>query len=209
MKETRVLLGTTNAAKQRKLRWLLEGLPLKPVTPSELGLAGEGPEEQGVSHRENAVIKAKGWSRTASMMAVASDGGLLVPALGDGWESLLTHRFAGSQADDTARLARLLELMRPHRGDGRRASWVEALAISREGRKLASWEVRGATGVLLEEPRQVPAAPGFWVFPAWYFPHLGKTYPELDEAELESVDDHWTRLKSLVGNFFKERGRLD
>ena len=138
------------------------------------------------------------------MPAISSDGGLLIPYIGRRWESLLTHRFAGEDADDEARLASLLRLMEPYTGEERRASWVEALAIAEKGRTLASWQVGGAGGLLLEAPGPGPIIPGFWVFSVWYFPDLGKTYNELEEGELEQLNDHWSRLKSLVQPFFHE-----
>lgn len=204
MNAERILLGSTNPAKLEKLRWLLEGLPLEPVSPRDLGMAGRGPDEDGPTHLETAVAKARAWSLVAGLPAISTDGGLVIPALGDGWRSTLTHRFAGEGADDPARVSRLLELMAPHSGDGRRASWVEAVAVADGARSLASWEVPGAEGRLLEAPSG-PAVPGFWVFSLWYFPRLGKTYNELDLAELESLDDHWTRLRALVRGFFMDR----
>ncbi len=204
MNAERILLGTTNPAKLEKLRWLLEGLPLEPVSPRDLGMAGRRPGEDGPTHLETAVAKAQEWSLASGLPAISTDGGLVIPALGDGWQSTLTHRFAGEDADDPARISRLLELMAPHAGDGRRASWVEAVAVADGESSLASWETPGADGVLLEAPSG-PEVPGFWVFSLWYFPRLGKTYNELDQAELESLDDHWTRLRALVRGFFMDR----
>ena len=204
MDNSGILLATTNPAKVRRLRWLLEGLPLDPTTPDELGLSGKDPEEDGSSHEENAILKAQGWSRAVAMPTIASDGGLVIPALGERWESLFTHRFAGVEADDDARRERLLQLMQGYRGEERKASWVEAVAIAQDGRTLACWQVEGATGLLLDGPGAGPAVPGFWAFSVWYFSHLGKTYNELDEQELRRLDDHWSQLKPLVQRFFHE-----
>jgi XTP/dITP diphosphohydrolase len=197
-----ILLATGNPAKQQTLRWLLEGLPLSPVTPRELGL-DLAPEEEGETHEAIAHLKAREWSQAASMLAIASDGGLVIPALGERWESRFTHRFAGPAADDAERLRRLLELMQPYQGQQREASWVEALAIADRGRALASWELQGSTGVIAESPHDSPHVPGFWVFSVWRFPQLGKTYNQLSPQEKEALDDHWTRLRQLVLDFFK------
>ena len=204
MGNTSILLATTNPAKQRKLRWLLDGLPLDPTTLEELGLAGEAPREEEHSHEEIARLKAQSWSRASGMLAISSDGGLVIPSLGQRWDSLLTNRFAGEGATEGARLERLLQLMRPYKGEERRASWLEALAIAEEGRSLGSWTVIGPTGVLLEEPDGGAVVPGFWVFAVWYFPEMRKTYNELDDQELESLNDHWGQLKDVVQRFFRE-----
>ncbi|HZA23010.1 MAG TPA: non-canonical purine NTP pyrophosphatase [Dehalococcoidia bacterium] len=201
---TSILLATGNPAKQETLRWLLEGLPLHPVTPRELGIESV-PDEEGDTHEDIARLKAAEWSRASSMLVIASDGGLLIPALGINWESRFTHRFAGLDADDSDRTRQLLELMRPYKDEERQASWVEAVAIADRGQVLASWELTGSTGIIQEVPGNAPQVPGFWVFSLWYFPRFGKTYRELTSQEKAELDDHWTRLKELVQRFFKTR----
>ena len=54
---------------------------MKPVTPGDLELSAD-PEETAESHEAIAVEKAVEWSRLAGMLAIASDGGLVVPSLG-------------------------------------------------------------------------------------------------------------------------------
>ena len=172
------------------------------VTPQQLGLAGV-PDEDGDTHLAVARDKAKQWSRSGSTLAIASDGGLVIPALGEGWESLYTHRFAGTDADDHERAKRLLELMQPYQGADREASWIEALAIADRGRVLASWELRGATGVIAESTADDMDAQGFWAFSLWYIPKFGKRYSDLNAPELESLDDHWTRLRFMVRRYLQ------
>ena len=196
---TPILLATGNRDKQAEFRRLLDGLPFAPVTPAEAGLSSV-PDEEGDTHEAIARDKAAQWSKMASMLAIASDGGLVVPALGPRWESRYTHRFAGPAADNGERLRRLLELMRPYRGEDRRASWVEALAIADRGRVLASWELSGGIGFLDEQPPAGPL-PEFWVFSVWRFPQFGATYSQLTDAQRESIDDHWGRLRRLVSRF--------
>ncbi len=187
------------------MRWMLEGLPLSPATPFQLGLQAI-PDEAGGTHETIAQAKALDWSQAGSVLSIASDGGLVVPALGTGWESRYTHRFAGPEANDAQRLERLLELMKPYHGAQREATWVEAVAIADQGELLASWELTGATGIISEDSPALPPASGFWAFTAWYFPGLGKTYNELSLEEREGLEDHWVRLRREVQDFF--RGRL-
>ncbi|MDP6550385.1 MAG: non-canonical purine NTP pyrophosphatase, partial [Dehalococcoidia bacterium] len=192
---------TGNPAKHHTLKWLLEGLPLSPVTPGRLGLRAV-PRERGDTHEAIARAKAWDWSRAASALAIASDGGLVLPALGAQWDSRRTHWFAGPAADDAQRVSGLLDLIRPYRGAQREASWVEAVAIADRGKVLASWELRGATGVIAEDPGETAQATGFWAFSVWYFPQFGKTYNQLSLEEREALHDHWARLRGLVQDFF-------
>ena len=200
----RVLLASTNPAKQEKLRWLLDGLGFDYTTPADLAPTTPVPEE-GNSHRENAEHKARVWSERAGMMAVASDGGLVIPALGEGWKALHTGRFAGAGASDVERLDRLLELMRPYTGDQRAACWTEALALAEGGRLPQSWCVRSQPGLLATEYDPTGIKPGFWAFSLWYLPHLGKSYSRLSEQEMEGLEDHWGRLRGLARGFFASR----
>lgn len=200
-----LLLATSNPAKQHRLSWLIEGSGLSPVILDQLGLAGQAPDEVGGTHEDSACLKAEEWSRRADGMAISSDGGLVIPALGACWDSLRTHRFAGDEADDETRVQHLFRLMAPYQGDDRRASWVEAVAIADRGRLLGSWQVDGPAGLLLQSPGPGPKVPGFWAFSIWYFPELAKTYNQLDDGELEGLNDHWTQLKALVQGFFHQR----
>ena len=197
------MLATSNPDKQRTFRWLLDGLPLDLVSPQDSSLTSV-PEEEGKTHHAVARLKAQQWSEAGSILAIASDGGLVVPVLGADWASLYTHRFAGDAASDADRVNRLLELLKPFRGAKRQASWVESLAIAHRGRILASWEVHGATGVISEKtPAEIPETHGFWAFSLWEFPQLGKTYAQLSLQERDSMDDHWFRLRRLVRRFFQ------
>ena len=202
-KPTSILLATGNPAKQDVLRDLLDGLPLNPVTPGEIGLSA-APEETAETHEAIAIEKAVEWSRLAGMLVIASDGGLVVPSLGHNWESRYTHRFAGPAADDEERRRRLQELLENKTASQREASWVEALAVADSGRPLKSWELKGGQGIIAAVPEPGPHPPGFWVFPLWYFPQLGKYYSQLTEREKESLGDHWATLKQLVKKFFLE-----
>jgi len=203
--QTSILLATGNAAKQQMLRWLVEGLPLTPTTPEQLGLDAP-PGEEGDTHQAIARHKAQQYSLAGSTLVIATDGGLVLPALGDRWESRHTHRFAGPAANDTERVRRLLELMEPYQGRDREASWLEGLAIARRGKVLASWELRGGTGVIAEMPSDITHTagdtPGFWAFTVWYFPQFRKTYSQLSTGQRESLDDHWGRLRQLVQRYF-------
>ena len=198
---TPILLATGNPAKQRALRGLLEGLELRPVSPDDLGLEAD-PEETAETHEAIAVEKAVEWSRLAGMLAIASDGGLVIPSLGLNWESRYTHRFAGPAADDEERRSRLLEILSENSGGERAASWVEALAVADNGAPLKSWELKGGEGIIADEPQPGPHSPGFWVFPLWYFPALGKYYNQLTDSEKEAIGDHWVTLRTLVQDYF-------
>ena len=198
-----ILLATGNRDKQRMLAWLLEDAPVRAVAPADVGVSAN-PDESGETHEAIARAKAEEWSRVAGMPAIASDGGLVVPALGAHWESRYTHRFAGPAADDAERQRRLLRLMEPFSGEQRNAAFVEALAIADAGATIASWQVCGATGRIVDSLADRGGdtdGDGFWVFPLWYFSEFGRTYDRLTEAQRAALGDHWQTLRGLVREF--------
>ena len=200
-KKADILLGTGNPAKQAMLAELVEGLPLNPVSPQDIGL-DSNPDETAPSHEEVARDKAAQWSLDSGLLTIASDGGLVIPSLGSKWESLFTHRFAGTSATDNDRADELLKLMSPYENDSRSASWVEALAIADKGHVLKSWSLEGATGLIADHTRGNLTDRGFWVFSMWYFPKYQRTYDDLTESERLELNDHWLQLKTLVREYF-------
>jgi XTP/dITP diphosphohydrolase len=77
-----LFFGTTNPGKLRELRRLVAGLPVRVVSPDDLGRPAPEVEEDGATFEENARIKAIACARFAGMHALADDSGLCVDALG-------------------------------------------------------------------------------------------------------------------------------
>ena len=77
-----LLFGTTNPGKLRELRRLVAGLPIRVVSPDELGRPLPEVVEDGATFRENAERKASAWARWSGLHALADDSGLCVDALG-------------------------------------------------------------------------------------------------------------------------------
>ena len=198
-----ILLGTSNPGKQRKLAWLLEGLGYQLRTPRDLAPAAE-PEERGETHRQVAADKARFWSRHGGGLAIASDGGARIAALGDRWDSLLTRRAAGPAAADRDRAEHLLRLMHGYEGADRDVVWVEGLALARRGELLASWQVEGHLGRLVTRYDPSAIAGGFWMAGLLHLPRFNKVYARLSPEELARVDDGWNDLRPRVRAYLRE-----
>lgn len=193
----RILLGSTNPAKIGRLRDCLEGRSFDFITVNELP-PHEPPEEKGSTHLEIAEAKAVAWAQISGELAIASDGGIDIPALGPNWDSLLTRRAAGEDATDEDRIRHLLALMAHLESDAdREATWNEALAIASPSGIVQTWEVTGPTGIIRNEP-SAKRIEGFWLAGLWYIPALGKTYTELSIEELRPTRDPWLRLAADV-----------
>jgi XTP/dITP diphosphohydrolase len=77
-----LFFATTNPGKLRELRRLVAGLPVRVVSPDDLGRPIPEVEEDGRTFAENAAKKASAYARFAGMYALADDSGLCVDALG-------------------------------------------------------------------------------------------------------------------------------
>jgi XTP/dITP diphosphohydrolase len=198
-----ILLATGNAAKQVKLRWLIDGLGFEAVTPRDLGLNFD-PPESGSSHQEIASSKALAWANETNQLVIASDGGAHIPALGASWNSLFTRRAAGEVPDDRARADHLLNLMRDRTGADRDIVWREAVAVARPGTLLGAWERQGAIGRLVEQYDPAKVQGGFW-FPALLFvPRFGKLVADLTPEESNQTDNGWNALHEVVRPFLSD-----
>lgn len=189
-----LLLATANPAKAERLRSLCEGVDAVFVTGDELGTVPEVPEEGG-THIANAVRKALAWSSVHQALAVASDGGLAIPALGPDWSSLVTRRNTGGDVGDEEHASRLLRRMHGLAGDRRNAHWIEAVAVARNGSLLGAWESSGLAGAIADDFVPDPAAtPGFWVSGLWTDPVTARRLWELSEEERMHRGDPWPAL---------------
>ena len=192
-----ILLASTNPAKIDRLRGCLAGWPFEFRRVDELP-PYEPPEETGGTHREIAESKALEWAWIGGCLAIASDGGIDIPALGPNWDSVLTRRAAGEGATDEDRVRHLLALMEHLESDAdREATWNEALAIASPSGIVQTWEVTGPTGIIRNEP-STKRIEGFWLAGLWYIPAIGKAYTELSTEELRPARDPWLRLAADV-----------
>jgi XTP/dITP diphosphohydrolase len=201
-----VVLATTNPAKLDRLRGVLEETPLDPLPlPAD---AGPGPEESGASFAANARLKAAYWSKRLGRPALASEGGLALPGLGQRWNAHHTARGAGPGANDEERARHLLRLAGDLRGLARTGRWTEALALVDEGQLIAAWEASGEDVRLVERFEPNELRPGFWAASLCFVPRFGKSLARLTDAELAQTEDTWTVLRRQVRTWI-ESGQAD
>ncbi len=170
-----------------------EPLPerIEPTEPEPSERAGIDPLVRIAVAKAVSASVALGGART-----IASDGGLLVPALGDRWEPARTRRFAGPGATNRERAEALLALADGLTGDQRRIGWREAVAIAEAGQVAATFAAEATPGWLAED---LPAGwdddgQGFWV------PRLWRGDPGSTPSP-GAGSDHWGRLALLVAPY--------
>ncbi|MGH2380180.1 MAG: non-canonical purine NTP pyrophosphatase [Candidatus Limnocylindria bacterium] len=173
---SRLLVATTNAAKQREFRRLLAHLPAEVVTPDDLGLTLEV-EEPYDTYAENATAKAHAYARASNLLTIADDSGIEAAALGWGPGVRSARWGSGSNTE------RLLEAIGD--ADDRRARMVCALAVAVPATpdpriEVFSGSVKGSVA------RELRGTGGFGYDPIFLLPS-GVTTAELPEREKDRI----------------------
>ncbi len=150
-------------------------------------------EESAPTFAENAVGKALYFSRLRDGLVFADDSGLVVPALG-GAPGVRSARYAGANATDAERIAKLTGELRGWKGAERAAYFLCAIALAERGRAIAVVTSR-VDGEILESPR---GTGGFGYDPMFYFPALKKTFAELSREEKNQISHRGKAFRKLL-----------
>ena len=177
----KLFLASSNPGKAKEFRTLsktsgADGL-VEIELLSEFDSLATFPED-APTFAENAAGKALHYSKLTEGLVFADDSGLVVAALG-GAPGVRSARYAGAEALNEERIAKLLGEMKGKSGIERAAHFVCAIALARAGRALAIVTDR-VDGEILEAPR---GSSGFGYDPAFYFPVLKKTFAEMPPEE--------------------------
>jgi XTP/dITP diphosphohydrolase len=196
-----LLLASSNPGKLREYRELASSVPAG--APIELDLmpgfdALPMFDESAPTFAENAAGKALHYSRFAEGPVLADDSGLVVRALG-GAPGVHSARYAGPQASDADRIAKLLGELRKSGSADRGAKFVCVIAVAERG-QIQCVLSAAADGEILEAAR---GAGGFGYDPIFYFPPLAKTFAEMSREE-KNLHSHrglaFRKLRESLGS---------
>jgi XTP/dITP diphosphohydrolase len=191
----RVVVATGNAHKLAEIGRILDGLDVRLVALTELGVPS--PVEDGDTFEANALLKARACAQATGLPAIADDSGLEVDAL-DGAPGVRSARYAaddGAGSGDAANNAKLVAELRRVPAEARTARFVCAAAVvTTDG---AEEVVRGTMeGRIVDEAR---GEHGFG-----YDPHFvsdaagdGRTNAELLPAEKDAHSHRGAAFRAL------------
>ena len=141
-----MVVASHNPGKVAELEELLEPFGITTIGAATLGLPE--PEETGTTFEDNALLKARAAAQTSSLIAIADDSGIVVPAIG-GAPGIYSARWAGPEKDFRPAMARVQRELADRE---RRAYFVAVLALVWPGGEEALF--RGdAHGRLVWPPR--------------------------------------------------------
>lgn len=197
---TELLVATRNRGKVREIRKALSGSGLKIHSLDDFGDV-PAVEEDGSTFAENALKKARFYSKLFGKLTISDDSGLEVDAL-KGAPGIYSARFSGPKSSDRENNRKLLGLMEGVPPSKRRARFRCSIAVvSPEGGETVV-EGRCSGRIGLKEAGER----GFGYDPLFIFPRLGKTMAQLTVDEKNRVSHRGKalrKLRKIIGKFAK------
>ena len=184
-----LVIATGNPGKINEIKELLAGFPVETKSLADFGPIPEVVED-GETFEENAYKKASFTAKILGIPALADDSGLVVEALG-GAPGVLSARYAGENATDEQRVAKLLNEMKGR--TNRNAAFECVLSIAVPSGPALTYEAR-CEGLIAEQPA---GQNGFGYDPIFFYPPLNKTFGQMTIAEKGEVSHRGKALKEL------------
>lgn len=193
-----LLLGTRNPGKIYEIKLILRDLPL---TFSSLNDFPDVPiaVEDADTYTGNAIKKARFYAAATGLPALADDSGLEVEALG-GAPGVISHRYAGDNADDADRRKFLLAKLGEAGIDNRRARFVCAIAIATVAGEVINLSEGICEGTITFEPR---GNGGFGYDPLFIPDGYNETFAELSD-DVKNQISHRARALMKVCDFLTQ-----
>ena len=182
-----------------EFRRLFCGSPVQILLATEVGSAPQV-EETGATFLENARLKATAYARACRAWSLADDSGLEVDALG-GAPGVRSARYAGSNASDDARNAKLLAALADVPEARRTARFRCAVALAAPDGSIVYTAVRSCDGRIAHAPR---GDQGFGYDPLFIVGTGDRTMAELTPDEKNRVS-HRGQAARAARRFVEDR----
>ena len=186
----KVILASNNKHKLDEIKKILTPLGYDVVSQAEAGVDIDV-EETGTTFEENAALKAQAVYDLTGTAVIPDDSGLEVDYL-NGAPGVYSHRYAGENATDADRCAKLLSELNGVETAKRTARFVCVLCfIDDKGEKLV---IRGTVeGIIGTEPK---GENGFGYDPV--FMYGDRSFAELSSEEKNTVSHRADALKKFA-----------
>jgi len=193
-----LLLGTRNPGKIYEIKLILGDLRLEFSSLNDFPDVAVAVEDAD-TYAGNAIKKARFYAREAGVPTLADDSGLEVEALG-GAPGVISHRYAGDNANDADRRRFLLSKLTETGSDNRRARFVCAIAIATVTGEVLNLSEGICEGTITFEPR---GESGFGYDPLFVPERYDQTFGELSD-EIKNRISHRARALLKVRDFLNQ-----
>lgn len=194
----KIILASNNKHKLEEIRKITAPLGYEVISQSEAGCNFDV-EETGTTFEENAVLKAKAVYEKMKMPVISDDSGLEVDYL-NGAPGVYSHRYAGENATDADRCAKLLSELSGVEKEKRTARFVCVICfIDENGTETV---IRGTCeGYIGTEPR---GENGFGYDPV--FMYGDRSFAEISAEEKNSVSHRADALRKFSETITNKKG---
>ena len=192
-KISKLLIGTNNKGKYKEIKDLLPKY-IKTYSTSDFKL--KSPREDGLTFKENSIIKSKHFSKKTRLICLADDSGLEIDLL-DKNPGIYSARWGGKKGDFKKAINRVYkELSKKDKNwkDKKiKARFICALSICQLDKKIAS--VMGKVeGYISPEPK---GENGFGYDPIFIPKNRRKTFGEMSSIQKYKIDHRSVAFKKI------------
>jgi XTP/dITP diphosphohydrolase len=192
-KISKLLIGTNNKGKYKEIKDLLPKY-IKTYSTSEFKL--KSPKEDGLTFKENSIIKSKYFSKKTRLICLADDSGLEIDLL-DKSPGIYSARWGGKKGDFKKAINRVYkELSKKDKNwkDKKiKARFICALSICYLDKKIAS--VLGKVeGYISDKPK---GKNGFGYDPIFIPKNRRKTFGEMSLIQKYKIDHRFVAFKKI------------
>ena len=189
----KLLIGTNNKGKYREIKDLLPKY-IKTYSTKEFKL--KSPKEDGLTFKENSIIKSKHFSKKTKLICLADDSGLEVDLLNKA-PGIYSARWGGKNGDFKKAIKRvyrnLFKIDKNWQSKKVKARFICALSIYNLDKKIAS--VQGKVeGFISNEPK---GKNGFGYDPIFIPKNKIKTFGEMKSSEKYKIDHRFDAFKKI------------
>ena len=192
-KISELLIGTNNKGKYKEIRNLLPKY-IKTYSISDFKL--KSPKENGLTFKDNSIIKAKYFSKKTKLICIADDSGLQIDILNK-YPGIYSARWGGKEGDFKKAIKRVYRELSKNDKKWQqkkiKARFICALSIFNLDKKIVS-VVGKVEGYILKEPR---GKNGFGYDPIFIPKNKKKTFGEMKFAEKYKIDHRFDAFKKI------------
>ena len=188
-----LLIGTNNRGKLQEIKNLLpKGIKIYPTSMFDL----KSPVENGITFKENSLIKSKYFSKKTGLICLADDSGLEIDFL-DKDPGIYSARWGGRHGDFSKAIRRVYRELNKKDKNWKnkkiRARFICALSISYLDKKIAC--VSGKVeGYISDKPK---GKNGFGYDPIFIPLKNKKTFGEMKPSQKYKMDHRYEAFKRL------------
>jgi len=192
-KISKLLIGTNNKGKYKEIKDLLPKY-IKTYSTSEFKL--KSPKEDGITFKENSIIKSKHFSKKTRLVCLADDSGLEIDLLNKS-PGIYSARWGGKKGDFKKAINRVYKELSKKDKNWKvkkvKARFICALSIFHLDKKIAS--VLGKVeGYISDKPK---GKNGFGYDPIFIPKNRSKTFGEMSSLQKCKIDHRFVAFKKI------------